>query len=103
MVANSNITGSTRPGDCLRRGMNTPGAFGHRHSLHPVHTALEFEPAVGALTFDAHDDFLVTTQTGWVGAHHLDAPAARFSVARIHSKQFRGKQRRFATASTGAT
>ena len=82
--------------------MNTPGSFGHGNALHAVHPAFELEPLIGALAFDAHDDFFIAAQAGGIGAHQLHAPAARFGITRVHAVKLGGEKRRFVAARAGA-
>src|SRR4029434_9957716 len=52
-----------------RGRVNAAARLGGGHALHPVHPALELEPAPRALALDEEDDLLVAAHTGDVAVH----------------------------------
>ncbi|MNT04166.1 hypothetical protein D3C72_1387340 [compost metagenome] len=69
--------------------------FGGGHALHAVRTGLELQAAIGAVAVNTRDHFLVAAQFRGAFRHQLDAPAARFRIARVHAQQVAREQRAF--------
>jgi hypothetical protein len=66
-----------------------------------MNSALELEPAIGAFSLEHHNNFFKAAETSRTGRQNLNAPAARFSVARIHPVKLAGKECGFVTARAG--
>src|SRR5918994_4578018 len=82
--------------------MDPTRTLGDRNPLNSMNAALEFETAISAFPFDHHDNFFEPAQTGRVGAQDFNAPAAGFSIARVHSIQLSGKKGGFVASRAGS-
>ena len=82
--------------------MDTSTGFGLRYTLYTVYAAFEFHAAVNAVAADLEYYFFETTQLSRVGIHNLNAPAAGFCIAEIHTEENTGKKCSLITAGTAA-
>ena len=74
--------------------MDAAARLGRRDALHLVHAALELEPAVGAVAAHLDDGLLDAIDAGLVQAEHLRLEAVAVRVARVHTEDLGGEQRR---------
>ena len=98
-ISTSSTSGSTAT--VAARGVDAALRLGVRHALHPVHAALELQPAEHALALDRGDDLLVAAGVALADALHLDPPAVLGGVALVHAEQVAGEQRRLVAAGAG--
>ena len=66
----------------------------YRHSLYPVHAALELQQAEHVLATHLKHYFLEATQIRVTCIQHLNFPLVESSVARVHAKEVRGENGR---------
>src|SRR5437667_5791698 len=95
------ILGLGQHRDGHRRGVDAPLRLGHRHALHAVHPALEFQAAEGALPLHERDHLLEAAGAGRARGQHLDAPAVPLGVARVHAEELGGEEARLVAAGAG--
>jgi len=76
------------------RGVDASLRFGRRHALDAVYAALVLQAAEDAVAGDRRDDFLHAARAALRHRQQLDLPAAAFGVARVHSKEIAGEERR---------
>ena len=76
--------------------------LGHGHALNAMHAALVFEPLENIRAGHLKNNFLKTTEVGWIGVERFNLPFARFGVTEKHPVKIGGEQRGFRTAGAGA-
>ena len=80
------------------RCMNAPAAFGFGHALHAVRAAFIFQAGIRALARNHHRKLLHAAQLREICVQLFGFPAACVGIMGIHSRQLRGKERRFLAA-----
>ena len=82
--------------------MHTALCFGGGHALHAVNAALVLECAIHIGTRDGANDFLETARCAFAGTAHLEVPALRFAVFRVHTEEVASKECGFVATRTAA-
>ena len=87
-----------RGGGCVDAALG----LGLRHTLHPVHTALVFQTAVGPVAVHREDGFLHAAQFRLVEVEHFQLPSPALRVHAVHAQQAVSEQGGFFAARTAA-
>ena len=77
--------------------MDPPAGFRHRHALHPMDTALVFQPGISTLSGDNETHRFHTSDPDLFKAYRLHTPPASLRVVHIHTVDITGKERRLVT------